>query len=173
MPPSPAFLHHLIFQVVSAQWTIEIIGKMLGRAPWDGGPLIINPLYTPYIISWVYHISPFKGLHQGGSTASGPPSQDIPAFFSYEIWPFPTPNLPTASQPKVLRMSSRNGPGSFPSLEYNLQMLVVTKVAWKTWQTDLHEGGRYVSINQWALTKNGKKWYTVIQNGHGITQRMW
>ena len=26
-----------------------IIGKMLGKNPWDGGPLIINPINTPYI----------------------------------------------------------------------------------------------------------------------------
>ena len=41
-----------------------VIGKMVG-APWDGGPLIINPIYTLYS-GYLSGISPFKGLQQGG-----------------------------------------------------------------------------------------------------------
>ena len=39
------------------------IGKMVG-APWDGGPLVINPIYTLYS-GYLLGISPFKGLFAG------------------------------------------------------------------------------------------------------------
>ena len=51
---------------------------MLGRAPSKWGTLNnqhhIYTLHSRYLLV----ISPFKGLQQGGSTARGPPSQDIP-----------------------------------------------------------------------------------------------
>jgi len=56
----------------------EIIGKMLGKTLQNGGPLIVNPIYTPYIVGiyWLYPL--LKGSNKVGSTARGPPSQDIP-----------------------------------------------------------------------------------------------
>ena len=49
---------------------------------WDGGPFIINPIYTLYHVGiyWVY-ISPFKGLQQGVKQLWGPPSQGAPTIF--------------------------------------------------------------------------------------------
>ena len=38
------------------------IGKSWWENPWDGGPLIINPIYTLYSESLLGPISPFKGL---------------------------------------------------------------------------------------------------------------
>ena len=43
---------------------ISVKGKMVGWAPWDGGPLIINPIYTLYS-GHSLGISPFKGLLGG------------------------------------------------------------------------------------------------------------
>ena len=40
-----------------------VMGKMLG-APWDGGPLTNNPIYTLYS-GYLLDISPFKGLLGG------------------------------------------------------------------------------------------------------------
>ena len=48
------------------------------RYPWNGGPLIITPIYTLFIpgIHWVYRhigISPFKRLQHGSYEISGLP----------------------------------------------------------------------------------------------------
>ena len=48
-----------------------VIGKMVG-APWDGVPLIINPICTLYN-GYLLGISTFKGLQQGGLKQPGVP----------------------------------------------------------------------------------------------------
>ena len=61
-----------------------LVGKMMG-APWDGGPLIINPIHTLYS-KYLLGISPLKGSKRGGLNSWGPPSQGFSHHFPYD-WP--------------------------------------------------------------------------------------
>ncbi len=42
-------------------WTGLVIGKMVGKTSWDGGPLNNQPIYTLYHVGiyWVYHHFPY------------------------------------------------------------------------------------------------------------------
>ena len=57
--PAPAVaMDHRFITVLKGTRNPRFIGKMVG-APWDGGPLIINPIYTLYS-GYLLGISPFK-----------------------------------------------------------------------------------------------------------------
>ncbi len=71
-------------------------GKMVG-VPWDGGPLIINPIYTLYS-GYLLGISPFKGLLGGLKQLGYHPR--VPAFFLWFFWSaLPETNISPENKP--------------------------------------------------------------------------